>query len=217
MFTGLIEEIGKITKSDKGNNSLYLTVECTKILDGLKIGDSVAINGACQTVTDIYTNGFKIFASSETLAVTTFKSFSYGTYVNLERTLRLCDRLDGHIVSGHVDGTALVSNITRNGGTVIFTFTAQHNLLRQIVHKGSVTIDGISLTVSDIDSASFKVAVIPHTYNNTTLKYLKTNDTVNLETDIISKYVEKYLSSNDNNNKDAKTIDINLLERNGFI
>ena len=216
MFTGLVEEIGKIVAIEKAHNALYFTIECKKVLDGLKVGDSVAINGACQTVTELLPLGFKVFASSETLDVTTFASMVAGTSVNLERTLRLCDRLDGHIVSGHVDGTSTVKNIHTNGETTIFAFETKENLTKQIVKKGSVTIDGISLTVSDIDKNVFKVAVIPHTFSNTNLKYLKTGDKVNLETDIIAKYVEKYLLSNDNSNK-ATTIDINLLERNGFL
>ncbi len=217
MFTGLIEETGKIVCTDKENSSLYLTVECKKILDGLKIGDSVAINGACQTVTELHSNGFKVFASSETLSVTTFNTLSQGKFVNLERTLRLCDRLDGHIVSGHVDGTAALQNVHKDGETILFTFITDEKLAGQIVKKGSVALDGISLTVADISNCAFKVAVIPHTYNNTTLKYLKIGDTVNLETDVIAKYVEKYLLSNDNNNHNATTIDMNLLERNGFL
>ena len=111
MFTGLVEEIGKIVAIEKAHNALYFTIECKKVLDGLKVGDSVAINGACQTVTELLPLGFKVFASSETLDVTTFASMVAGTSVNLERTLRLCDRLDGHIVSGHVDGTSTVKNI----------------------------------------------------------------------------------------------------------
>lgn len=216
MFTGLVEEIGKIVAIDKAHNALYFTIECKKVLDGLKVGDSVAINGACKTVTELLPRGFKVFASSETLEVTTFASMIAGSSVNLERTLRLCDRLDGHIVSGHVDGTAIVKNLHTNGETTIFAFEAKENLTKQIVKKGSVTIDGISLTVSDIDKNIFKVAVIPHTFSNTNLKYLKTGDKVNLETDVIAKYVEKYLLSNDNSNK-ATTIDIDLLERNGFL
>lgn len=217
MFTGLIEETGKILKADKESNSLYLTVQCDKVLDGLKIGDSVAINGACQTVTQILTNGFKVFASCETLSVTTFNDLKAGDIVNLERTLRLCDRLDGHMVSGHIDGVATVQNIEKDGQTTIFTFECNNNLAFQIVKKGSVAINGVSLTVADIINNSFKIAVIPHSLTNTNLKYLKINDRVNLETDIISKYVEKYLLSNDNNNNIATTIDMNLLERNGFL
>ncbi len=217
MFTGLVEEIGKVIRADKGNNSLYLTIGCTKILEGLKIGDSVAVNGACQTVTEILPQGFKVFASSETLRVTTFNNLTAGHYVNLERTLRLCDRLDGHIVSGHIDGTAKLQRIEKDGESFVFTFLTDNSLARQIIRKGSVTINGISLTVADINDNVFKIAVIPHTYANTTLKYLKTEDLVNIETDVIAKYVEKYLLSNDNNSKNATTIDMNLLERNGFL
>ena len=212
MFTGLIEETGKILKADKESNSLYLTVQCDKVLDGLKIGDSVAINGACQTVIQILPNGFKVFASCETLSVTTFNDLKAGDIVNLERTLRLCDRLDGHMVSGHIDGVATVQNIEKDGQTTIFTFECNNNLAFQIIKKGSVAINGVSLTVADIINNSFKIAVIPHSLTNTNLKYLKINDRVNLETDIISKYVEKYLSPDHNKN----TLDIDFLKENGF-
>ena len=216
MFTGLVQEIGKIIKIDKELNALYLTVECKKVLYELKIGDSVAIDGACQTVTEIFSNAFKVYASPETLAVTTFNQYKIGDIVNLERTLRLCDRLDGHIVSGHIDGIATVTDIKKDSETTIFTFYVNNDFAHQIVKKGSVTINGVSLTVADILDNNFKIAVIPHTLNNTNLKYLKVKDNVNLETDVIAKYVEKYLLSNDNNSK-ATTIDMNLLERNGFL
>lgn len=217
MFTGLIEETGIIKGIDKTSDAFYLTVECSKVVDGLKTGDSISVNGACQTVIEHTQKSFKVFASSETLKITTFSDFVIGQYVNLERTLRLCDRLDGHIVSGHIDGIALIKNIDKNGNTIIFAFETNEELSKQIVKKGSVAIDGISLTVAEIDGNTFKTAVIPHTFENTNLKFLKVSDKVNLETDLLSKYVEKYLLSNNNVNNKASTIDLNLLERNGFL
>lgn len=217
MFTGLIEEIGTISNIHKSDNSVYLTVDCTKVLDGMKIGDSISINGACQTVTEFNGKSFKVFASSETLSVTTFNSFKTGQKVNLERTLRLSDRLDGHLVSGHVDGTAEVKEIKNIGETTEFYFETSKELFRQIVKKGSVTVDGISLTVAEINDNCFKIAVIPHTLKSTNFQYLKHNDKVNLETDIVAKYIEKYLLSNDNINNTNARIDMNLLERNGFL
>lgn len=213
MFTGLIEEIGIISNIKKQNSSLLLTVKCSKILDGLKIGDSVGINGACQTVTEVNSSEFSVFASYETLAVTNFRNLKVGDEVNLERTLRLSDRLDGHIVSGHIDGTATVVAIENIGETAKFSFETTYELAKQIVKKGSVSIDGISLTVADINKNVFSVAVIPHTLKSTTLHNLKIGNSVNLETDMIAKYIEKYLLPNDNNSN----IDADFLERNGFI
>lgn len=217
MYTGLIEEIGTISNIQKSDNSVYLTIDCAKVLDGIKIGDSISINGACQTVTEFNGKSFKVFASSETLSVTTFKSFKTGQKVNLERTMRLCDRLDGHLVSGHVDGIADVKEIKKIGETTEFYFETSKEHARQIVKKGSVTIDGISLTVAEIKDNCFKIAVIPHTIKSTNLQYLKLKDRVNLETDMIAKYIEKYLLSNDNSNNTDARIDMNLLERNGFL
>ncbi|MBS4760626.1 MAG: riboflavin synthase [Clostridium sp.] len=213
MFTGLIEEIGIISNIKKQNSSVLLTVKCKKILDGLKIGDSVGINGACQTVTEINTSEFSVFASYETLAVTNFTNLKVGDEVNLERTLRLSDRLDGHIVSGHIDGIAKVTSVEKIGETTKFSFETSHELAKQIVKKGSVSIDGISLTVADINKNVFSIAVIPHTLKSTTLHNLRIGSSVNLETDMIAKYVEKYLLPNDNNSN----IDADFLERNGFI
>lgn len=221
MFTGLIEETGIIKEINKTSQALYITISCSKILKELKIGDSVAVNGVCETVVEVSSTYFKFFVSAETLKITTFSELKTQQAVNLERTLRLSDRLDGHIVSGHVDGVAFIRNIQKLGETTVITFETSSNLSRQIIKKGSVAIDGISLTVFEISSNIIKVAVIPHTYNNTTLKYKKTGDKVNIETDMFAKYVEKYLLSNDNINNNAiaesSMINMQTLERNGFL
>ena len=217
MFTGLIEEIGTITGLKKSDNSLYITVKCSKVLDGIKIGDSIAVNGACQTVIEFGNEYFKVFASSETLAITAFSLYKTGQKVNLERTLRLCDRLDGHMVSGHIDGVASVKSISKTGETTVFAFDAPAMLSGQLVKKGSVAIDGISLTIADIEGESFSIAVIPHTLENTTLQYLKAGSTVNIETDIMAKYIEKYLLSNNNITSKSTSVSMDLLERNGFL
>lgn len=213
MYTGLIEETGRISDIKTSGGSMYLTVECQKVLDGMKIGDSIAINGACQTVIEFSKNSFKVFASFETLNITTFKDFKTSTEVNLERTMRLSDRLDGHLVSGHVDGTAKVLSFKKVEEAYKFTFEIDSELSKQIVKKGSITIDGISLTVAEISGNIFSIAIIPHTFQTTTLRNLKIGDKVNIETDTIAKYIEKYLLSNDNSSK----IDTNFLERNGFL
>lgn len=213
MFTGLIQEVGTVEIIKKSNASIILTVKADKVLNDVRIGDSIAINGACQTVIELNDSTFSVFVSAETLSVTTFSKFKVGSVVNLERTLRLSDRLDGHMVSGHVDGIAKLCAKNKVGDAYEFIFEAENRLCKQIVKKGSVTIDGISLTVADITDKLFKIAVIPHTYENTNLYTLTIGDNVNIETDIIAKYVEKYLSSNDN----RSNIDMNFLERNGFL
>lgn len=213
MFTGLIEETGQIKNIKYEQNSAYITIKAQKVLDGIKIGDSISINGACQTVISFSSNEFTVFASKETLSVSTFSEFINGKIVNLERALRLCDRIDGHIVSGHIDGIAAIEKIDKFSQNVEIYFNTEKKLLNQIVRKGSITIDGISLTVAEVTDTNFKVAVIPHTFENTNFHTLKTGDRVNLETDIIAKYIEKYLSSNHN----SSSIDMNLLERNGFL
>ncbi len=214
MFTGLVEEIGVISSIQNINNALYINVTANKIIKGLKIGDSIAINGACQTVIDLKGNEFKVYASNETVNVTNFLSYKKGSFVNLERPLKLDARLDGHIVSGHIDTTAKIYAIRQIAETREFEFEIDMKYKNQLVPKGSISVDGISLTIADVTDNKFKITVIPHTYNSTTMKYLKIGDIVNIETDIIGKYIENYLSSNDNINNN---ITIDLLERNGFL
>ena len=216
MFTGLIEDTGKVLNASFSDGGLYLEIESNHIINDVKIGDSIAINGACQTVTDKTLTSFKVFASPQTLAVTTFKELKCGSLVNLERAMHLSDRLDGHIVTGHVDGTAVVKEIKKTGNSVLITFTASEKLARQIVKKGSVSIDGISLTVFDINKNIFNIAVIPHTYENTCIRFYQKGTRVNLETDILAKYVEKYLLSDDNIKDTTSPIDMNLLEEKGW-
>ena len=213
MFTGLIQEIGIIKEIQVIENALYFTVSCSKILEQIRIGDSVAINGACQTVVEFSSDSFKVFASSETLQVTAFKDYKVGEKVNLERTMRLTDRLDGHMVSGHVDCVASVKNIVVNGCNTTMTIEFPLRISNQLVNKGSVAIDGISLTIVNVTASTFDIVLIPLTLKSTNLQYKKIGDTVNLETDIIAKYVEKYLSSKNN----SSNITMDLLERNGFL
>lgn len=213
MFTGIIEETATITAITYNNNSATLKISASKVLQETKIGDSIAVNGVCLTVTEISDDDFKAFASYETLKLTTLSNLKKGSIVNLERALRISDRLGGHIVSGHVDTLAVLSAKIPHDEAYEFVFSAPKEQLKQIVKKGSVCIDGISLTVADLKSDTFSVAVIPHTLESTTLQTLNIGDKVNIETDIISKYVEKYLLSNDNNSN----ITMDLLERNGFL
>lgn len=211
MFTGIIEEVGVIKEFSKSGNSALIVVECKKILEDVKLGDSIAINGVCQTVVKFDKNSFTVQVSSETLAVTSFFNLKTGDTVNLERALTLSARLGGHIVSGHVDGLAKVKNIQKLSEFYNLKVEVGKDLAKYIVKKGSVTLNGISLTVASINSNEFEVAIIPHTFENTNLKNMKLGDFVNIEVDILAKYVEKFLSTGNNS-----AIDANFLKENGF-
>ncbi len=212
MFTGIIEEIAIIKNICKGSRDAELVVECKKILEDIKIGDSIAINGVCQTVVKFGASSFVVQVSNETLKITNFSSLKAGDKVNLERALTLQNRLGGHVVSGHVDGLARVKNIKKLSEFYNIEFEMEKDLAKYVVKKGSVALNGISLTVVDISLNTFSVAVIPHTFENTVLKYLKIGDFVNLETDIFAKYVEKFLSRGDNSG-----INEHFLKENGFL
>lgn len=195
MFTGLIEGKGTIIKIDRTSQEAKFHIRPTFKMDDLKIGDSVAVNGACLTVVNIHTDIFTVELSLETLTRTTFNHARPGKEVNLERALRLGDRLGGHLVTGHVDTVGVVTGRQERGGHTIFTFTLSPKWIRYVVEKGSVAIDGVSLTVNRCFEDSFEVNVIPHTAQVTTLGQLKVGDKVNIETDLIGKYVAKLLSA----------------------
>ena len=197
MFTGIVEETGFI-KSFDGKK---LIIECVKVLENTQIGDSIAIDGCCQTVTLMTPNSFQTDVSTETLRIT--KGFKAGERVNLERALTPQTRMGGHIVQGHVDGAAKYLGD--------MTFAVSTELGRYIVYKGSITVNGVSLTVSKNQNNTFSVAIIPHTLKNTNLKDLKAGDLVNIETDILGRYVEKFLSTKNNN------ITEDFLKENGFM
>lgn len=198
MFTGIVEEIGFI-KSFDGSR---LVVECSKVLENSQIGDSIAIDGCCQTIVSMTENTFCTDVSSETLRIT--KGFKSASYVNLERALTPQSRMGGHIVQGHIDGAAKYLGDSR--------FEIPENLEKYVVYKGSISIDGVSLTVASIENNIFSVAIIPHTLEKTTLKNLKAGDLVNIETDILGRYVEKFLSVKNNSN-----ITMDFLAENGFV
>lgn len=218
MFTGIIEEIGIVKEFSKSAKNALIVVECQKILEvgpyGTKIGDSIAIDGVCQTVTALSSSSFSAQVSSETLDVTTFSRLKRGSKVNLERALTLSARLGGHIVSGHVDGLGKIKQIQKLSDFYNIKFEIEKDLTKYIAKKGSITINGISLTIADIVSNEFNIAIIPHTYENTNLKQLKSGDFVNIEVDILAKYVEKILSTGNNISK--KGVDDNFLKENGF-
>ena len=213
MFTGIVEEIGEIVAISKNTQGLDFDIKAEKIFDDLKIGDSVAINGCCQTVTRIKGNVFTVQAVFETVKLTNFNKLSVGNSVNLERAMQLTSRLGGHIVSGHIEGIASVVSISSQGNATIFELTYPREISKYLIYKGSIAINGISLTICELNSNSFKVSVIPHTLANTTLRSAKVGDEINIETDMIAKYIEKMIIKDDNV---GSKITLDFLKENGF-
>ena len=193
-------------------------IKANKVLNQLNIGDSIATNGVCLTVTDLNNDSFEADVMAETLRRSNLESFNIGSEVNLERALSLEKRLGGHIVSGHIDGIGTLTSFIKEDNAIWITVKASMNILKYIVHKGSITIDGISLTVAYVDDSCFKVSIIPHTARETTLLNKKVGNTVNLECDLIGKYVEKLLGLNiDKNNNHENLISEEFLSKNGFL
>lgn len=213
MFTGLIEETGTVKLFEKTQSGALLTVECKKILEDIKLGASIAINGACHTVIDFSANSFTVQTSNETLSVSNFEKLKSGSIVNLERAMILSSRLDGHLVSGHIDGTATFLEQTSDGFSNKLFFQLNEQLKKYVIYKGSITINGISLTVASIANTVISVEVIPHTMQNTNLNTLKVGDIVNIETDVIAKYIENFSHVGNNTTNITKS----FLEENGFI
>lgn len=191
MFTGIIEEVGEVTAIKRGAKSCELSIRGSIIFDDLKIGDSVAVNGVCLTATSIKGNIFTADVMAETVRRSNIGMLKNGSNVNLERAMAANGRFGGHIVSGHIDGVGFVQSLVREDNAVWVTITADDAIMRYIVEKGSVAIDGISLTVAKVYSDAFAVSVIPHTASQTTLLSRRAGDRVNLECDIVGKYVEK--------------------------
>ena len=211
MFTGIIEEIGTVKNVKKGGKSAVLTIFCKDILADVKIGDSIAVNGICLTVVSFTDEYFTADVMNETLS--RVKGFDVGDRVNLERALSVKDRLGGHIVSGHIDGTGVIESVKRDDNAVWYRIKTGSRILKYIIEKGSIAIDGTSLTVARVDNSGFSISIIPHTLSNTVLQYKKARDFVNLENDLIGKYVEKLLTYDDTGN--TKLTKEFLLE-NGF-
>lgn len=215
MFTGLVEEVGRIQRIQPGAHSAVLHIQAHTILDDLKIGDSVAVNGVCLTVTSLQKDGFSADVMHETLNRSGLARLRAGSRVNLERAMAAQGRFGGHIVSGHVDGQGTITDIRRDDNAVWYTVEAAPSLLRYIVEKGSITIDGISLTVARVSSHDFAISAIPHTVAVTILCDKRVGDPVNLETDIIGKYVEKLLQPAEEPAK-GSAITMDFLVRCGY-
>ena len=202
MFTGIIEEVGHVKSLHRGAKSFTLEVEAEKVLEGTLVGDSIATNGVCLTVTSLTGHGFTADVMPETVSRTALSELVSGSPVNLERALSLQTRLGGHIVSGHIDGTGRIADRRQDDTALWLTIECDSKLLRYIIEKGSVTLQGVSLTVARVDARSFAVSLIPHTQAATTLHQAKVGDLVNIENDIIAKYVEKLLGKGPDNGSD---------------
>ncbi len=216
MFTGIVEEKGRLLSIEKGAVSAILTIGAGRVLEGTKIGDSIAVNGVCLTVTTLGSDRFSADVMAETLRRSSLGNLSVGASLNLERALAVGDRLGGHIVSGHIDGTGRITEIRQEDNAVWYRIEADAKLLRYIVEKGSIAIDGISLTVATVDSRSFQVSVIPHTREVTALSERKIGDTVNLENDIIGKYVERLLAPASGEDAKGSGLTMDFLAEHGF-
>ena len=222
MFTGIIEGLGTIVGIGSAGQGKRFAIESDFHLDGTKVGDSIAVNGACLTAVMIQGKRFEVDVAPETLAKTTFPKAMVGERINLERALRLSDRLDGHLVSGHIDGKGTLHQKTTLGNAVIVSIGVPESLSRYMIPKGSVAVDGISLTINKVQKDGFEVSVIPHTGGMTTIGFKKPGAMVNVETDMIGKYVERFISQKPNQNKENKSADnsvINMefLQKSGFI
>lgn len=211
MFTGIVEEIGKIRAIQRGSRSIVLEIEARKVLEDTKIGDSIATNGTCLTVTSLTPDSFRADVMPETMRRTGLGILKPGDRVNLERALSLNSRLGGHLVAGHVDGTGRIVEVQQDDIAVWLTIAAAPHLLKYVIEKGSVAIDGVSLTVAYVDEAVFRVSVIPHTQEETTLTQKRTGDIVNLENDMVARYVEKLVKG-----ENPKGLSLAFLEANGF-
>ncbi len=213
MFTGIIEEVGIIKSIQKSTNSIKLTIYANKIFQDLKIGDSIAVNGICLTVTKMNNNEFTADVMHETIDRTSLSTLKKGSTVNLERALLVSDRFGGHIVLGHIDGIGTITNIKKDNIAIWYTIKAEPNIMKYIVDKGSVAIDGISLTVAKVSKDNFSISAIPHTLENTTLLGKSINEVVNIENDCIGKYIEKlFLVDKENSSKITRE----FLLKNGY-
>lgn len=216
MFTGLIEEVGRVLTVEKSGSSARLSITAGFPPAEVKIGDSIAVNGACLTVVAKGGGSFAFDASPETITRTAFRNLKSGSPVNLERALRLSDRLDGHLVSGHVDCVAVIAERREVSGNMLITFRIPGDFIRYVAEKGSVAIDGVSLTINKVAGETFSVNIIPLTSKKTTLAEKRVGDEVNIETDLLCKYIERLMISR--GDKEPGTgLSLELLAKNGFL
>ena len=218
MFTGLIEGTGKLIKTEPRGKDMRLSIEASFELEELQIGESVAVDGVCLTVVSWEGRTFTVDVSQETLSRTTIEQRRLGDEVNLERALRLGDRLGGHLVNGHVDCRGRVISRKKRGDSLVFEIEVEAEQARYFIEKGSVAVNGISLTINRCDERSFEVNIVPHTARWTNIKNLKAGDEVNIEVDVIGKYIEKFVRSTQaTDEKSTSEVDRDLLAKHGFI
>lgn len=210
MFTGIVEEMGTVRRLTRTPNRCELELTASKVLEGTKIGDSIAVNGVCLTVISMDTDEFTADVMPETLRRSNLGTLKPGSMVNLERAMAADGRFGGHIVAGHIDGTGKIQSMQPEGNAMLVTIGATPELLRYVVEKGSIAIDGISLTVAKVTHSDFTISLIPHTVEETTLLKHRPGEIVNLETDMIGKYVEKLMQPKEGG------VTIELLQKNGF-
>ena len=211
MFTGIVEEMGNVKALRRDAGAARITISASAVLDNTALGDSISVNGVCLTVVHISKNEFSADVAVETLKVTNLGDLKIGTKVNLERALQLSARIGGHLVSGHVDAVGRIREKREEGNGWRIFIDAPETLLKYVIKKGSIAIDGISLTVADVDKTGFSIAMIPHTAKLTTLGFKSTGDSVNLEGDLIGKYVERLLSG-----RMESGVNLELLKKTGF-
>lgn len=226
MFTGIIESFGTIKRIESSGEGKVLLIGCDLDLSQTKIGDSIAVNGACLTAVSLGSREFKVDMAPETVSRTTFKKMGPGSRVNIERALKLSDRIDGHLVSGHIDGTGTIASIRKMSNAVILDVSVPEAMAADMIEKGSVAIEGISLTINKCWDKGFQVSIIPHTAKITTIGLKQVGDEVNIETDMLGKYVRKILTAgggsvnspgNAESGQGESDISMSLLARNGFL
>ncbi|MHB9940886.1 riboflavin synthase [Clostridium sporogenes] len=217
MFTGIVEEVGKISKIEEGKDFLHITIEGSKVLNPLNLGDSVAVNGVCLTVTNFNNSSFTADVMAETLKKSSLKTLSKGSLVNLERAVTLNKPLGGHIVSGHIDGTGEIINIKKEGIATLLEVKTKETLLKYMVSKGSVALDGVSLTLVDIKEKSFTVSLIPHTKEETILMNKNIGYIINIECDVLGKYIYKFMHLKKEEEALKSNINLDFLSKTGFL
>ena len=214
MFTGIVEEIGRIEKMTHISGGLRMNIRAEKILEDTKVNDSICIDGVCLTVTEISQNSFGVDVVGTTLDKTTFNQCHQNDFVNLERSVRLSDRVGGHLVQGHVNAVGKISELQKLGENYLLKIVVPEELEKYVIKEGSIAINGISLTIADLNKNEISISIIPHTWQNTNLRNKKTNDFVNVEVDILAKYVEKLLSQS--NSSSGKNISEGWLKELGY-
>ena len=217
MFTGIIEEIGTVQSVKRSQSSLTLEIAGAVIFDDLKIGDSVAVNGVCLTATTIGAGRFTADVMPESVKMTTLLQLSTGSKVNLERAMAANGRFGGHVVAGHVDGQGTIIGKDHVGNSIVFRITTDSDILHYVIYKGSITVDGASLTVSKVGPSWFEISIIPHTIGNTILRYASIGTTVNLETDIFGRYIEHFMKRPKEALSKQGNVTMDTLLSNGFL